>query len=214
MCVRKGLVLLALALIVLPALALALTSEPSPVIRGFVYDQNRQPVSGAYVKVVDSITAEVYGEGVTDANGYYQVVLNDSAVGRHVDIYWQKGKCSREEFGLLIPKKDYVSRILYTYMTLESEEVEKRTITVFVYDYPYGRGVSNVTISVENAATLEWVAEGVTNDDGIAVIEVPANIEVNVYADVFDERADLLGGQELGVHTLTDTVVTIYVETL
>jgi len=201
----------ALTLVLLPVLTAL--SEPSPVIRGYVYDQNRYPVCGAYVKVVDSKTAELYGEGVTDDKGYYQVVLNKSAVGRHVDIYWRKSNCSREEFGLLIPKKDYISRILYTYMTLESDE-EERTITVFVYDYPYGHGVPNVTISVEDAATLEWLAKGVTNDEGVAVIEVPVGIEVNVYADAFDERADVLGGQELGVHTLADTIVTIYVETL
>jgi len=203
-----------LVIVLLPVLV-ALQPEPAPVIRGYVYDQNRQPVSGAYVKVVDSITAEVYGEGVTDANGYYQVVLNKSAVNRHVDIYWRKDDCSREEFGLLIPKEDYISRILYTYMTLEEVKGEKkRTITVFVYDYPYGGSVSNVTISVENARTLEWVAEGVTNDEGVATLEVPAGIEVNVYADVNDVRADVLGGQELGVSTLADTVVTIYVEVL
>ena len=209
---RRKLYILAVALILVLLPVLTALSEPAPTIRGYVYDQNRKPVVGAHVKVVDSITGEVYGESATDADGYYQVVLNKSAVGRHVDIYWQKGSCSREEFGLLIPTQNYISRILYTYMTLESDE--ERTITVFVYNYPYGGGVPNVTISVENAETLEWITHAVTDDEGVAVLKVPAGIEVNVYADAFDEREDLLGGQELGVHTLTDTVVTIYVEVL
>ena len=208
-------ILLAMGVGVMLCLALfATTSTPSvthtsPIIQGYVYNQNRQPVSGVYVRVVDSETAELYGEGVTDTDGYYCITLKRGAVGRYVDISWRKGHHSRQEFGLLIPTEDYVSRVLYTYMTTE---VEERVLTVFVYDYPYGYGVPNVTVSVEDARTLTWVAKGVTNERGVVMLKVPANITVNVYANVNSERSDILGGQELGVGTYTNGTVILYVE--
>jgi len=192
--------------------AVALNASNPVVVQGYVYDQNRQPVPGVSVKICDSQNSAVYGEGVTNSQGYFAVQLNDSAVGRHVDIYWTKWSYSREEFGLLIPYRGYKSRLLYTYMTLPNDSAE---LVVYVYDYPSGDGVSNLTVSVENAQTTEIIATGVTDANGIARIRVPSGVELNAYANLNSTRPDVLGGQELGIHPWSGTVpATIYVEKL
>ena len=209
---KKFLIPVAVGLILLLGLLGAAFSQPSsPAIQGYVYNHQRQPVPGATIVVKDSKTGEIYGNGTTDANGYYKVFLAEKAVGKHVDIYWEKDGHKRDEMGYLIPKKDFVSRPIYTYMSVDLDE---KTITVFVYNYPSGEGVPNVTLIAENAETLEILAKATTDADGVAVLKVPANLEVNVWANPDSKRSDLLGGQELGVHTVVDTIVTIYVETL
>ena len=189
--------------------ALPTTHTTTSAIQGYVFNQNCQPVSGVYVKITDSWTGEIYGEGMSDASGYYYIPLKECSVGREVDISWKKGNCSRQEFGLLIPKENYISRTLYTYMTIETEE---KSVTVFVYDYSSGQRVSNVTVSAEDARTLIWLAKAVTNEEGVAIVRLPANITVNIYANANNERNDILGGQELGVDTHANRIVTIYVE--
>ncbi len=205
-------ILIAVLLPILLIGAVALNAGDSVIVRGYVYDQNRQPVSGVSVKICDSQDGTLFGEGFTNSQGYFAVQLNDSAVGRHVDIYWTKWSYSREEFGLLIPYRGYKSRLLYTYMTLPNNTAE---LVVYVYDYPSGDGVTNLTVSVENAQTTEIIATGVTDANGVARIPVPSGVELNAYANLNSTRADVLPGQELGIHPWSGTVpATIYVEKL
>jgi|GEM_PF-3375949 len=209
---KKFLIPFAICLILFLSLFGGVLSQQSlPAIQGYVYNHERQPVPGAAVVVKDSKTGEIYGNGTTDENGYYKVLLAEKAVGKQVDIYWEKDGHKRDEMGYLIPKKDFVSRPIYTYMTVNLDE---KTITAFVYNYPSGEGVANVTLIAEDAETLQVLAKATTDADGVAKLLVPANLEVNVWANPNGERGDILGGQELGVHTVSDTIVTIYVETL
>ncbi len=186
-------------------------AENRPVLQGFVYNHERKPVPGATVTIKDSMTGEIYGNATTDERGYWRAVLSEKAVGKHIDLYWEKNNCKRDEMGYLIPKKDFVSRAIYTYMTVELNE---KTVTAFVYDYPSGEPVKDVTLIVEDAKTLDILARAKTDSHGTATFLVPANSEINIWANPEHERRDILGGQELGISMRTNCIVTIYVETL
>ena len=158
----------------------------------------------------------LYGEGSTDVNGFYDVVIDSGAINRHVDIYYDKGSCSRSEEGLLIPFADYTTRDLYTYMTISgNDDSDTSIIDISVYNYPTGEAVNNLTVSIENAYTTEIIATAVTNEEGIVSIEVPimTGAECNVYANIGMIREDVYPGNELGVHLVKNVrfPVSIYV---
>jgi len=185
-------------------------------IVGMVLDQNKDPIDGAVISVYDSKLSNVmYGEGITDSTGNYNIKLNDSSVGRHVDIYYQKGVCKRQEFGLLIPFANYASRPLYTYMTVSDDDNsngDSAYLKIMVYDYPSGIAIKDMPIMIENAYRTNIIATGTTNANGVATIEVPMT-EVNVYANLDTVQPRIYPGQELGVHPVKDTTspVSIYV---